>query len=44
MGIFLMTINSSVYVVIATHLAIARVWREIKRLPEDYRRRWGIEI
>ena len=31
------------YVVFATNLAAARVRREIRRLPEDYRRRWGIE-
>ena len=31
------------YVVFATNLDAARVRREIRRLPEDYRRRWGIE-
>jgi len=31
------------YVVFATNLAAARVRREIRKLPEDYRRRWGIE-
>lgn len=31
------------YVVFATNLDAARVRREIRKLPEDYRRRWGIE-
>ncbi|MCG8531376.1 MAG: transposase [Desulfovibrionales bacterium] len=31
------------YVVFATNLAAARVRRETRKLPEDYRRRWGIE-
>lgn len=31
------------YVVFATNLGAARVRREIRKLPEDYRRRWGIE-
>ena len=31
------------YVVFATNLDAARVRREIRKLPEDYRSRWGIE-
>ncbi len=33
----------AMYVVFATNLGAARVRREVRRLPEDYRRRWGIE-